>query len=976
LKVLIRGRLPNIQEITNHLTDNLGKNKGTVYKFIPQPRREIFNNKVFNSQLNAINFDVNVLHEEIIEQFALSSRRLNYADLYHRAHSHELQKLESLLTSILFTFENADFYFLGAFENFSDYSKTDLEKSDPDIINLTEKAIMLPYGGTNTQRIGTSHMHNKASWPVTVLFPAERGVIERKQVVGTSFGEIFSDVVNGWMYEVTTSEQSDTAIQFKFPLAGLANDEAEVQVNRFELVPLSTTPQRALVEFSTDDVNYKTPEGYEEGILMKDQKITYALDFITELVQFVRITLLKTEPDEDLSLNSVGKRFVYRFGLKGFSALTTGRKERARYQSKPFTFSGEEEKISRVALKADAATPAGTLVDFSIALADHSGSPVTGFLPIKPIGGDAKPGAAETIVFSTAESHATRFEARSGEFSLRDTLRGHSYYKYTVPVLPEPIFGTASMTRGYRVWYRDAGVALTRTEVRDNYISFAKADIEHLYTTTTEVPIHRSFTEKGVKKTVVTTSKDIYYTQGIHDLIPNFDQQKSGSDMAPTYAIYKVEYISDTPIRTDKVATTGLTRIQLPRDNFVLQGTDAPVVRLFTNNVATTTYVPGRDYIFETETIGGVPKPTGFLNIVPTSQGGQIFRDNASPTLQVRTTIQSDVTYKVVGVVGNTVTLSPMTATSGDSFKITYRYVPLSPNSIEKASIRVKDNISNSRNVTFFAEGVDYVLDPVTGSIQRLPNGSIGDKGSVFVDFLFRNADRQIETFLTWCLVQNPDGARIKFDLDPTTRRNVLVAEDSIGEQFLVNTPTGLIDLTKADQSPLLGPGWVQFIVRSKNPDGNQQNNGKGNLIDQVIQLRDVNKKRVFKENGPYFSTVLALRDPMAQITLNHLRVNTLPSNHSFFALDTTKKDTPLLVLNFNPGDPKELYLKIPRDETATDPRPESYFEVFSLTWQSKTPRADEGTSVIVRCDLTREDGIDGGITPKVFNYFLKASEL
>jgi hypothetical protein len=972
LKILLKGKLPNIREITAHLTE-LTKDKVPVYKFIPQARRDVFNNELFNRQLNSIDFDVHILHQEILAQVQEAMRRLNYADLYHKVHSYELQRLGSLLNSILFTFENADFFFLSAFDSFTDYSKTNRDESTRDIINLPEKAIMLPYGGRNTQRVHTNHMYKHTSWPVTLLLPNEELVVSKSQVSNTEFGSVFSDVVNSWMYEVVTRDQGDVAIQVKFPLAGPSNAEVEVQINRFEVVPFSVTPQRVKVEFSTDDVNWKTPEGYETGLLMEDQKLTYAMDFITELVQFIRLTITKADFDEEIPVSEADKQFLYRFGLKGFSAFTVGRLDKARYQSKPFTFVGQEENISRVSMKADTSTPDGTEVNFSVALADEDGGVTTSFLPIKPINGDAKPGATEVVVFGTTEPHSLRFMATAGQFAERETFRGHKFYKFTKPIVPNAVFGTASMLRGHQVWYRDANVALTRTEVRDNHVTFSKVDIEHLYTTVTEVPVHRSFTSATINKPIVelTAAQPPYYTKGIHDLIPNFNQSKG--DMTPTYAVYRVEAIADVPRPSFTIPTGNKAKIQLPHTNFVLTGADAPVV---TNNTNTITYVTGRDYVIETETIGGQAKPTGFLLIIPKDQGGTIYETSTNVTLSISLVLDADVTYKVTDIQANKVTLTNMLISAADSFKITYRYVPLPPNTIEKSSVRVKDNISNTPNVKFFVEGVDYVLDTRTGAIQRLPNGAIPDKASVFVDYLFRNAEENVETFLTWCFIPGTRGRRISFDLDPTTRKNALVADESVGEQFLVNLPAGLIDLTKAERSPVLGPGWVQFIVKSKNPDANQLATGKGNLIDQVVQARDINKKRVFKEKGTYFKDILALRDPMVQVSLNQLRVNTLPSNHSFFALDETKVTEPVVVLNFNPGDTTELYLKVPQDEDSVLVAPLDYFEVFTISWASKLTSESSGSSVVVRCDLSRDDDVDGGITPKVFEYFLRASEL
>jgi hypothetical protein len=1073
LRSLSQGFLPNLTEISSHLQAVMSKDQGTVYQFIPQAKRAVFNNKLVNQQLNAIEFDVHILNDEILDLIGAVARRLNYANLYHKVHSYELGKLEAILNSILFAFENADFYFLSAFDSFSDYSKTNVKASDLDIINLAEGAIALPYGGMNTQRVNTSHLTDKVSWPVTVIRPASPQ--STRQGASTSFGDIFSDVVNGWLYEVTTDAHEDCTIEFTFPLAGLSAAEVEVIVNRFELVPFSSTAQRVVISFSTDDVNYKAPEGYEDGVLMTDQKLTYALDFISELIQFVRIRMTKTTPDEEVK----GGGFVYRFGLKGFAAYTIGRKERARYQSKPFVFEGLEESISKISLKGDVSVPQGTAANFSVALADIAGDPVTSFLPVRPIDAGAKPGANEVVVFGTTEKHQSKFEAVTGAFSTHGAKhRGLQFYKYINAVLPPAIYSTASLIRGHRVWYRDKNIALSRTEVKDNYVTFKNSDIEQLYTVTTEIAIQRVL--KNNIELIV--RNDIYYISGIHNLIPNYSQQKSGTDVTPTYAIYRVEFLTDTPTKEFTEATNAALKIKLTRANFQVSGAKAPIVK---DGLGVRTYVAGIDYSIETVTVGGSPKSTGFLTIIPFLQGGSIYvstnatgtidfagktfldtntitindgiksvtfeLDNdtnitagnikvtiganatlmggalvtalaaqldfnvtgsnsagtvtltnsvkgttgnqtitktgggtftvsgmsggAGPTnlnLRVTTTVDSDLTYKVKKVSGKSITLEDIKFNIGDSFKVTYRYTPVPPNTIEKASVRVKENISTVPKSKFFTEGIDYTLDPATGGIQRLPNGAISDKGSVFVDFLFRNSSDNVETFLTWCFI---DGDPIKIVFDQHSKLN---SDDALGEAFLANTPGGLIDMTKAEASPVLGPGWVQFIVKSKNPDANKGplHGPLGNLVDQVIQLLDVDKNRVFKEGGKYFSSILALRDPMTQVTLNRLKNNVLAADHTQFSIDDVKPLEPLMVLNFNPGTTNELYLKVPGPETAADVHPASVNEIFTLSWQSKIDNKSNGTSVIVRCDLSRDPGVDGVMTPKVFEYYIRASEL
>ncbi len=958
LRYILQGSLPDLASITKRIDDLQKKNGAITYKFLPQLKGEVFNNKIFNRQLNSIHFDIETVHEELIELFVSSVKRLNYADVYYRVHSHELNNLEAVLNSILFTFDNADFFFLGAFDTFTDYSKTDKTVSDQDIINLSEKAIALPYGGQNTHRIKSPHLIDVKTWPVSVLTPS--GALG-SQVSSTSFGDIFTDVATGWLYEVTTTESTPATIQFKFPIAGNAADNKEVLVNRFELTSFGATPTLARIQFSVDDQNWKNPEGYEEGVLMTDQKFVYAMDFPTELVQYVRITLSKNTHDEERT-----NRFIYRFGLKGFGAFTTGRKASARYQSKAFTFAGEEEKIGKVSIKADILKPQGTSIDFSVALSDSEGNQVGTFLPIKPIAGNANAGASEIVVFGTTQDNELRFEGESAQFTqYTDTqIRGHTFYQYTTDVTPAPIFGTASMLRGFKAWTRDKSLAISTTRISDNYVSFAKGDLANVYALYTENPIFRSYLKESIDYVDVTTSQSVYYNQNTDTLIPS-SQQVSRYDATPTYAVYKVLYISDSLKKeygVQLVPSNG-SRFNLPYSSFVVNGPDALIVR---NNGGSITYKPERDYIVETEVRDGQIRPTGWM-IIP--QGSQIVLDQI---LGFTFTLDADITYKVKEISGTRVTLADLKINPGDSIQITYRFVPIVPYSIVQSSVRVKDSLLANKTPKVFVEGLDYLFDPVNGTIQRLPNGKIPVASAVYVDYVYENADSSVETFLTWCNITSPDGVQIKFQIDNISKKNPLVADDTLGERFFVNSAAGLIDLTKAIATPILGPGWVQFIVRSKNPDTNQKTDNRGNLIDQVIQLKDYNGSRVFLENAKYFKDILALRDPMVQRTVNHLKVNTLVSDHTVFAIDETVGSR--LVLNFKPGNTGDLYLKVPQDASSSTVQPATINEIFKLNWQSKIINRLLGTGIIVRCDLSRDPSTDDGISPKCFSYYIKAS--
>jgi len=204
-------------------------------------------------------------------------------------------------------------------------------------------------------------------------------------------------------------------------------------------------------------------------------------------------------------------------------------------------------------------------------------------------------------------------------------------------------------------------------------------------------------------------------------------------------------------------------------------------------------------------------------------------------------------------------------------------------------------------------------------------------------------------------------------------RKNKLVSDTAVGEGFFVNSSNGLVELTNAVNTPVLGPGWVQFVVRSKNPTTNVSFGS--NLIDQVIQLRDIYRKKIFRSNNLYFKEISAIRDPMIQVTLNHLKVNTLKSDHNVFAIDnTTDPRSNYIVLNFLPNNTTELYNYIPTADSDSNSRPQANSEQFLFQWRSRSLDQAIGNKVVVRIDLERNEQTDGAITPKVFDYKIRAS--
>lgn len=973
LRYFLLGQSPDINDINKRIGDALDKKSNITYKYFPQAYKEIFNNKLYNSSLRKIKFDIDTLHEEILDLFSEAAKRLNFSDLYYKVNNYELNRLEKELLLLLFINKQGDFYFDGFFDTFSDSSKIDPSKSTKDIIDLSEQCLSLPYGGKNTKRIDVGQLAFAQSTTLTLSKPSS--VISSNQIINTKFGNIFTDILAPWGHEIILTENIPFSITFTFPLNQSNELESEYFINRFELVPHGIKKQYCLLKTSNDDVNYLSIKGAESDILLAEQGKTYGLDFETTLVQYVRITLSKKEADEEVLIGNE-KRYKYIFGLKKFASFQTGRVSRATYISKPIDFKNTQD-IGKVSIDANQVVPQGTTTNYYISTIDSTGKE-SAFVPISTPGSESTPGASKVLTFNNNIKKEVRFTSKfDGDDAPQlygQAFQGKEFYRIGPKLTGKPIYGTSSLFRGFKSWFRDYSGSFELITINDNYVSFEQTDTESLYVTTTEVPQLTTppLASDGIKRVQLTVSRTPYYDSARGHLIkPQPGTQNINIDIRPNYAIYRVLQRVTNYRRTSPFTLSSARTQYLPISNFIIQSNELaqlPIIRSISGSLI---YSQGTDYTFELIEIGGRSRPTGRI-IIP---NGSAFLDPTGAViplyLEFVYTVDPDITHKVTSISNNLLTLEHCSNTQYDSIEVTYRYIPTTPSQIINSSIRVSDLPSTSSNRKFYIEGRDYVVDPPTGAIQRIPTGEIDTKGSVYVQFSYRGSSSILQTFTTWAYVASSDGAQIKFDLDPVTRKNTLVVDGEVGESFYVNTKQGLVNLTKAAVTPVLPNGWVQFIVRSKNPTN--FTSFKSNLIDQIIQLKDVNKKKIFRPFNFYFNEITAFRDAMSEKTLNHLKVNTLLSDHTVFAIDnTTDINNSYIVINFKPNDTTELYNKIPTEDADETNPPALGEEDFVFIYTEKSDISSVAKQIRVKIELSRNNDIDGGVTPKVFDYQLR----
>jgi len=1016
IKYFLEGKVPNVDTISARISSILSKDGNITYQHFSQPAKSVFQVEQYNTALKQIKFDVDLFQEELLDLFGQSLKRINFAELYYNINSHELKNLKSRLEAILFTIQDADFYFSGAFDNFSDNSKTDLEKSTTGIVDVREGILSLPFGGRNTDRISMLHLSNYDNWQIdTNIDPSI--IVKQGTAASTRFGDMFTDVNAAWAYQIVTKESVPVSVKFIIPIAGDTQSEAEIFLNRVEIAPHSLGKQNIKIRFSNDNVNYFSPIGYEEGLTVDDASKVYAIDFETTLVQYAEIVITKNSPDEVVPTQN-GNNYQYVFGLKSFAALTAGRIQKATYISKPFIFN-ENRSISKISLSSNFVRVPGTSVKFSVALSDKEGNPRTDFFTINPVGSTTTAGAQEVVTLSSKNFKSERFSIdvnkTSSDLQYGPIFRGRKFYKIKNQITPSPLFGTVELYRGFNSWGRDSSTGFTAVNVPDCYLDFSVVDAQKLYilrresasfTTdfynyytqlTSSAPIGTPPTniyQQPLRRVKIILSKVPYYSQADGHLLRRPLSVQGIQDATPNYAVYSIKHVKaaqrlqasfnmSASVYPAGNVNTEPVIFNLPVTNFVIASTDPTQLprlkaRAFVPNAVPFDLVAGLDYEIETYTVDNIAKPTGRL-LIKTHPASVLRPVNLpsphTPTvahsLDFTYTPEEDITHKLISINGNELVLDYTEIPPSDTIEVTYRHIIESPNEIIRKSVKVYDKPFSDPSTKLLLEGKDYALNSITGLIRRLSTGTIPSNGSVHVTFDFKNAEIGVERFSTWCRIDNPSGVEIRFDLDDTLKKNKLVADNSFNEKLYVNSTSGLIDLTEAAGTPLLQPGWVQFIVISKNPVINTRY--KTNLINQVIQLKDVNKKKIFREGNKYFGTILAFKQPLKQRTLNHLRVNTLATDYESFAIDESSSVDPTLVVNFLPNSQIDLYNYTATDDDSQEGNPTRSPETYNILWYYTNTQDEEiDDNIIIRIDLERDLDADGSLTPKIFDYQLR----
>ena len=944
LKFLQMGEVPENTRIFQNLRDFLRSGVGSpTMKYRPQLSNDVVDITSYNLAMDELAFDFKVLYEEVVEHLNKILSRFHFTNQIYISSSRELDRLISRLDEELFTLSNADDHFQGFIEKFDSLDQVDQNKSTPGIVDLSAGELNLPTTPSSTLRVEAPHLFNATNWPVEILTDQTVKINEAMQ--GAGFGNAFADSISVYRHRIRTSESGLLRAQITFPIAGPADQEKEVLINRIQIVPHADFPFRVRVLKSLDDINYTVFPGNTESILVDKQSRTYNFDFGTELVQFIRLEVEKETADTQVDADT----WEYLFGFFSIACFSMGRVPNGEMISKPFKAS---KPIGKVSLATTSTIPRGTDVNYFVGLADTTGALVDIWHPIRPANSlkDDR-GFPEVVKFGDSERRSVELLASSIGY-VNSSYKGIDFYEINPSgaLADEPLFGSATLLRGEGAWARDVNPQKDDFFTTNVYLDFSATDTQSLYVVESENLTPNSVS--GADRIYVNTTYNPYYEPTLgHTLFPaagvnpNFDQ-------SPAYAVYEAKWVRKDELKIINQASNGGDFIRLPAGT-VLDDDRRPEVRVTRLDISGNVTVMNRllredlDYEFR-------PSPPA---LVALASGDSWWKDqlnsNGLLDFNVRYYLEDDITEKLTSINGSNLVFDSSFSgvTAGDVLNVKYRRRAEEPDiEVLPDTVIVKPVYGRDGLETPYLEGTDYTLDSRNGSIYRIPNGNIPDGGVVFVDYHYERTLFDVQTFSAWCKVTRAEMPEITL--------SALNIDKSSGELFMLNTPKGLIDLSSLGSIPPLSVGWHNFIVKSTDPSSPTA------AIKQVISLVDRQNAPIFQTRGIYFDRIFSDREFMKQLTPDFLRKGILRDNHGFFAITDDGK----VIVNFLPGDTLDVY---PYKYDATTGGVVKTTERFLLDYAVQT-RVSPSDSLLVKIEMTRRPSIDGGLSPTVDQYSLR----
>lgn len=1006
------------EEFAKELPEILGE---PFFELVEQARRGQFRVDWQNTMFDQARIDLRLLFDQDVEVVELLLGHLALAEVTGRRMGLEIRALQGLLEDLLLTTQRATGFFYTAYDTFTDLSKVDQAQSD--VAADLESGLITLVPETSTKRIPLAHLLTQVSAPITLVQPADA---QLQLAPGSRFGNAFEDLLTAWQHQVLTRQQQTVEVAVTIPVVDPLADVPGEEITRIQLHPIGGGQLYVLPLWARDGVAFSRFAGISEPVLVEDDVVT--IDVPPTVVTALQLRLKKTAPDgeeEQAVPADVGsgrqRLFSTSFGFRQISVWKMGYKRSGTLISKVLTPEDADEapNISKISLNTDEIVPEGTRIDYAVATAEAP----TSFIPITPL--SREDGEAPKVVdFATTqrsgrEENAFTIDAASPATSLA-TIRGVEYFSVR-SVLDASIFKSARLWRGKNAWHCQRAVQSNIRAVRNLYVDFSRLDVQRLYVFEENERIAAHPSNDGTAEIELQTRFPILLEsdefQAAQDLLRPTDVAR------PVYSVRRL-------LRRPVAGTLSSTATGADGDLTLTARAERASTDVASQSSAPTAGRQGAQ--IQIANFAGaslVPTPAGGSGIVPdligipfrlsytvnsvpvagtfTTLSAQLEADGTltltleDPTELIRTAtgtlaalsaaweiLATDMTSSIRGVVGNMVKISrDQKLATEDLVEISYRRGLLPTEIPVTSSVIVKATTDDS---TVYQQGRDYTLDLQSRTIARIPTGTIGtgvdqSAQAIRIDFDFEEQLLGLVTYRTFLFNSAPT-PKLTLEKIQVDREN--------GEQVLLETSGGFLDLHDRDDLPPLPAGWHQLVVRSdpvRNPDGSIN---KLSAIYKAINLKeqrndaDAGRFLLPAEQHPdataettdkfahFFARQVAFLQPMQQVTFQQLTTGIRKTDRTVFAIKPAATEpvsgADVLVLNYDPGTTGADLLYFPPDVSGSGlplAREDFEFEYAFLPADVTTL-----TGLILRATLHRSPDAEGSLTPILRRYTLRFS--
>lgn len=948
---LLEGYVPTPDEVVNRFTQWSQQNDPSRprMKLRPQGYRKRFNRENFNTMVEEMVGDLQLLFGESVGNITRVLKGLNSDDIRYRALSYQLRILDDLLEDILLAEPSASNYFFGVFDSFNDLSKTDMAETTADV-DLNAGIVRLPIkGGVN--RLDLARVMTGRHRSGMKVKP-EQNDLRVQLIAGSRFDYAFNDVDGqAWQEEVTTTFEGPLSAEITFPInlrdpfvePDLAETTA-LPISKIEIDPVLSSAASLDVLYSVDGVNYIKVPNHPTVIQLMDQRVS--ITFQSTIARFLRLRLTKS-PDGEAQIGTGTPFYRYVFGLRRIAVFNSGFGTSAIFQSISQSPENTSEPVSKVALNVQERVPAEGQIDYFVALGPQ---PLEWF-PISP-GSRETADSPKVVEFGTSLLSPRRdnFVKVTTTPPVYGTRNGITFYElYTTG--HEPIPMSSRLFRGLNSWGKKVKFEESIKSVRNNYVVFTLTDREQkLYLEINDEEVTPPDSVGGQ-----TTEVSVEHVVFRDESVPV--KPESGTPPEnPNYSVRRILRL----IKSGQIGGVGA--------DVSVVGATTPRTITVTLPAAASGNVTVGQFLRLVQAAGG----SGYFEIVTVEDTGSgvtvtILDPNDVLVTEINCTWTlgyADITHQIRDVIQNRIVIeASQELFQDDRLLISYRR-PLGPeHRLITSSVVVKRDPTDDSP---FQLGRDYTVDSVAKSVARLPDGAIQGAGSqivVRVDFQYAYKERQLDTYVCFFTIDSPNPKKIIFAAP-------IGADEDEGERVHIDDGTNFHNISNELESPDLPKGMRQVVVVSKpiiDPETGSVDTTSA--IYKTLTAKDAGGFIVFSPNNRYFVSAAAFPVAMKETDIFKLQTNITADDHSRYAFDGQK-----VVINWDPTElPDTIYPVV--DNSGPSPVLSLLdYEEFEMQYRYKVPGVVTSSEVIFKAILSRRQKSDKGITPELLNYNLRFS--